>query len=97
MTLKHEIEFAVSYKLGSGKNGGVGQYFLHAGERSAVDVALEADRMLIHHTLPGGAFASTVDMNFMKFLRLIGSPQRSSQIASVGKPVVRFVKTPAGF
>jgi hypothetical protein len=91
LTVKHDVEFAVTYKLGPGKNGSGGEYFLHSGSRGAVSVPLEADRMVIYHTHPGGtAFASKADMDMLKLFQQIGSPQRSSQIVPVGKDVVRF-------
>jgi hypothetical protein len=91
LTVKHDVEFAVTYKLGQGKAGGGGQYFLHSGERGSVSFPLESNRMLINHTHPrGSAFASEADMNLMKLLEQIGSPQRSSQIIPVGKSPLRF-------
>ena len=97
LTVKHDVEFAVTYKLGPGQNGRGGQYFLYSGEKGAVDVPLQSDMMLIYHTHPGGtAWASPQDMNVMRFLEAIGSPQRSSQIVPVGKDVVRFSKDVTG-
>jgi hypothetical protein len=92
LTQKHGVEFAVTYKLGPGVNGGGGQYYLFSGAKGSVEVPLAADQMLIYHTHPGGtAFASQADMNLLQALKAIGSPQRSSQIVPVGKnTVVRF-------
>jgi hypothetical protein len=91
MTAKHDVEFAVTYELGPGKNGGGGQYRLYSGVRGQVDVPLRNDSILIYHTHPQGrAYASEADRNLMRYLREIGSPQRSSQIVPVGGQVVRF-------
>lgn len=97
LTAKHNVEFAVTYKMGPGKNGGGGQYYLHSGESGSVRVPLEADRILINHSHPGingagGArYASDADMEVMEYLKSIGSPQRSSLIVPVGRDVtVRF-------
>ena len=51
LTVKHDVEFAVTYKLGPGQNGRGGQYFLYSGEKGAVDVPLQSDMMLIYRTL----------------------------------------------
>ncbi|MDH1109260.1 LysM peptidoglycan-binding domain-containing protein [Pseudomonas otitidis] len=97
LTVKHGVEFAVTYKFGIGRNGGGGQYFLHSGEAGGVAIPLEADRILISHTHPGidgaaGArYASDADMEVLEALQKIGSPQRSSLIVPVGRDViVRF-------
>jgi hypothetical protein len=91
LTVKHEVEFAVTYKLGPNQGGGGGQYFLHSGTKGTVSIPLEADRMVIYHTHPSGtAFASQADMDMLKLFQQVGSPQRSSQIVPVGKDVVRF-------
>ena len=98
LTVKHDVEFAVTYKLGPGKGGGGGQYFLFSGEKAAVDIPLRSDSMLIYHTHPGGTpWASSADMNVMRYLETLGSPQRSSQIVPVGKDVVRFNKDTTRF
>lgn len=94
LTAKHGVEFAVTYKLGPGRNGGGGQYFLHSGEAGSVNFPKEADRMLINHTHPGingagGArYASEADMQVLEYLKGIGSPQRSSMIIPVERDVV---------
>jgi hypothetical protein len=64
---------------------------LYSGEIDSVQVPISADEMLIYHTHPGGtAYASDADQKFLQNLIDVGSPQRSSQIVPVGKPVVRF-------
>jgi hypothetical protein len=91
LTAKHNVEFAVTYKYGPGRNGGGGQYSLYSGTRSSVQVPVTADEMLIYHSHPGGTpYASSADMRLLDLLKSVGSPQRSSQIVPVGKPVVRF-------
>ncbi|WP_044290863.1 RHS repeat domain-containing protein [Rivularia sp. PCC 7116] len=98
LTDKHNVEFAVTYKLGSGPNGRGGQYFLHSGKARSVEVPLEADSMLIYHTHPGGtAAASQADKDLLETLELLGSPQRSSQIVPSGKDVIRFDKNRSKF
>lgn len=89
--VKHDVEFAVTYKLGPNEGGGSGQYFLHSGNKGSVSMPLEGDRMVIYHTHPGGtAYASQADMDMLKLFQQVGSPQKSSQIVPVGKDVVRF-------
>lgn len=92
LTAKHGVEFAVTYKLGAGRRGGGGQYFLYSGDAGSVKIPLEADSMFIYHTHPGGTpWASGPDKKVMEKLRLLGSPQRSSQVIPVGKGrAVRF-------
>ena len=91
LTAKHRVEFAVTYQHGPGPGGGGGQYYLFSGAKSSVEVPVAADQMLIYHTHPGGTpYASPADMRLLDVLRSVGSPQQSSQIVPVGKPVVRF-------
>ncbi|WP_217633576.1 LysM peptidoglycan-binding domain-containing protein [Lysobacter sp. yr284] len=53
---KHGVEFAVTYTLGPGKNGGGGFYTLYSGTAKSVSVGPRSkDVMLIMHTHPGGA------------------------------------------
>ncbi|WP_276528321.1 putative T7SS-secreted protein [Streptomyces noursei] len=85
LTAKHGVEFAVTYKYGPGVNGGGGQYHLFSGGESAVRVPLEADRMFIYHTHPGGTpRPSTADKALMGILEDLGSPQRTSSVIPVG-------------
>jgi hypothetical protein len=94
LTAKHNVEFAVTYKMGPGPNGGGGQYFLHSGKIDSVTIPLEPDRILITHTHPGGtAYASQADQNLLKTLELLGSPQRSSQVIPSGGTAIRFNKS----
>ncbi len=91
LSAKHNVEFAVTYKLGSGRNGGGGQYFLYSGTADRVFVPLEKDSMLIAHTHPGGtATESIADRNVLDRLKLLGSRQRSSTIIPVGGKPFRF-------
>jgi hypothetical protein len=97
LTAKHDVEFAVTYRLGPGPNGGGGQYFLYFGTRASVHVPVAPNSMLIYHTHPRGTrFASGADQELMEALEAAGSPQRSSQIIPVGNlPPVRFSATNA--
>lgn len=98
LTEKHGVEFAVTYKYGTGMNGGGGQYYLFSGTSAGVRVPVAADQMLIYHTHPGGTpFASQADMDLLGFLKAAGSPQRSSQIVPVGKDVIRFGPNGRGY
>lgn len=91
LTLKHGVEFAVTYKYGQGPNGSGGQYYLHSGEKSKVAFPLESDRMLIFHTHPEGYGPSIPDMQRIDDLINLKSPQRSSQVIQVNKDkVTRF-------
>ncbi|MEU8265485.1 hypothetical protein AB0C02_33440, partial [Micromonospora sp. NPDC048999] len=88
---EHGVEFALTYKAGSGKNGGGGSYWLHSGQRRRVMVPIGADERLIYHTHPGGTpYASKGDINVLNLLRQAGSPQRSSQIVLPDASTVRF-------
>jgi hypothetical protein len=91
LSAKHDVEFAVTYKYGEGKNGGGGQYYLHSGTKNTVPIPLEKDRMFIYHTHPGGTpYASSGDRDVLKYLERIKSPQRSSTIIPVGGRPFRF-------
>ncbi|WCM27853.1 hypothetical protein NDN01_02675 [Sphingomonas sp. QA11] len=92
LTAKHGVEFAVTYKFGPGRNGGGGQYRLFSGDGGSVKIPLERDSMLIYHTHPRGTrVASQGDMDVLRTLELLGSPQRSSQLIPVGRDMtVRF-------
>jgi hypothetical protein len=96
LSAKNNVEFAVMYKLGSGKNGSGGQYYLYSGNINTVKIPLQKDMMFIYHTHPGGKeFASISDQRILEYLEKIGSPQRSSQIVPLDKPVFKFnVKNP---
>jgi hypothetical protein len=98
LSRKHGVEFAVIYKLGSGKGGRGGQYYLYSGKPRSVEFPASSDSILIYHTHPGGtAYASPTDMELLRILQSIGSPQQSSQIVPVGKDVIRFNKDRSRF
>ena len=91
LTAKHGVEFATIYERGTNANGGGGQYYLYSGTDRALSIPLDPNLILINHTHPrGSAFASEADYNVLEVLKLLGSPQRSSQIIPVGKAPVRF-------
>lgn len=94
-------EFAVVYRLGPGKNGGGGKYYLHSGTRGEVEIPIAEDVILVSHTHPGGAkSASAGDRRVLKALELAGSPQRSSEIVADtidGIVVVRFNQDPLNY
>jgi len=71
------VEFSLIYRLGPGKNGAGGQYWLYSGVENKVFVPIADD--------PKGSIgASGGDRNVMKELKRVGSPQRSSQIIPIG-------------
>jgi RHS repeat-associated protein len=85
LTVKYGVEFAVTYRLGSGPGGAGGQYFLYSGDISSVRVPTAADSMLIYHTHPRGTqYPSAADRNLLGLLGDLGSPQRVSCIIPVG-------------
>lgn len=97
LTAKHDVEFAVTYKMEPGRTGGGGQYYLHSGKGGSLGFPLEADRMLINPSHPGinqaggVRFASDADMAVLEYLQSIGSPQRSSLVISIDRnAMVRF-------
>ena len=91
LTAKHNVEFGVTYRLGPGKNGGGGQYYLHSGSRTRIPLPQEQDRMLISHTHPSGtATSSPQDRDYLDGLRALGSKQRSSTIIPIGGRPFRF-------
>ncbi|MFG0787541.1 Ig-like domain repeat protein [Delftia tsuruhatensis] len=52
---KHGVEFATTYNLGSGKNGGGGYYTLYSGGPRSVSIGLiEGNKILVNHTHPRG-------------------------------------------
>jgi RHS repeat-associated protein len=89
LTKKRKVEFAVTYTLGPGKNGGGGQYYLHSGTRTTIDLPVGGNIVLICHTHPGSTLeASPLDMGYMAHATAIcHSPQKSSVIIPArGKP-----------
>ncbi|BDM72045.1 hypothetical protein HEK616_55320 [Streptomyces nigrescens] len=85
LSVKHGVEFAVTYKYGPGVSGRGGQYHLYSGVEASVQIPLEADRMFIYHTHPGGTpRPSTADKALMGLLEDMGSPQRISKVIPVG-------------
>ncbi|OKK11133.1 hypothetical protein AMK16_33055 [Streptomyces sp. CB00455] len=85
MTVKHDVEFAVVYKLGPGPGGRGGQYTLYSGQVARVRVPVTADSILIYHTHPRGTRSpSTADMDLLELFEMAGSPMRSSKIVPVG-------------
>lgn len=91
LTDKYGIEFALVYKLGKGRNGGGGKYYLYSGTRKSVNIPLTASTILISHTHPGGtAYPSRQDKRLMSFLAAMGSSQKTSLIVPSGKETVRF-------
>jgi hypothetical protein len=86
LTIKHGVEFAVTYKLGPGPKGAGGQYFLYSGEVAAVRVPVSADTILIYHTRPGGTrWPSSADKALLELFESAGSPMRSSMVIPVGR------------
>jgi len=85
LTVKYNVEFSLVYRIGAGKNGGDGWYFLYSGTRSEVQVDIDKDIRWIYHTHPGGTpWASLTDQETLFLLERAGSPQRSSQLIPVG-------------
>ena len=91
LTSEYGVEFAQVYKLGYGKNGGGGQYYIFSGTVNSVIVPVGKDFMLINHTHPcGTARPSNVDIKLMALYAAHGSPQRTSCIIPVGKTTIKF-------
>ncbi|WP_223752231.1 RHS repeat-associated core domain-containing protein [Myxococcus sp. XM-1-1-1] len=92
LTETHGVEFSLIYRTGAGKNGGGGSYWLYSGTKGRVMVPLGSDVRWIYHTHPrgGGAWPSAADRRVLELLREAGSPQRSSQIITVGEGSMRF-------
>lgn len=85
LTEKYGVEFSLIYRLGSGKNGSGGQYWLYSGIGNRVWIPVGSDVIAIYHTHPKGSVgASDADRRVMKLLEEYGSPQRSSQIIPIG-------------
>jgi RHS repeat-associated protein len=91
LSAKHNVEFSTVYRLGNGKNGGGGQYYLYSGTFNSVRVPIEPNIIWINHTHPGGTTkASRPDQGILKALQALGSPQKSSQIIPVGENPIYF-------
>lgn len=87
----HGVEFTQVYRLGPGKGGGGGQYFLIRGTPGNVSVPLGPDVIWIGHTHPamlGGRVVplipSGADVNVLRQLQAAGSPQLRSMIVPEG-------------
>jgi len=88
LTREYGVEFAQVYHLGPGKNGGGGYYVLYSGDFKSVSIApsMGADAILINHTHPrGSAYPSPQDMDLLKHLQELRSPQKTSEIIPIGK------------
>lgn len=86
LTIKHGVEFAVTYKLGPGLKVAGGQYSLYSGEIASVRVPVSADTILIYHTHPGGTrWPSSADEALLELFESAGSPMRSSVVIPVGR------------
>lgn len=94
LTKEYEVEFAQIYQMGTGKNGSGGTYVLFSGVSNRVSInCIDKFTILINHTHPKGTcFPSDADMQLLKRLEILGSPQRSSQIIPIGKDSIRFDK-----
>ena len=87
------MEFARVYYLSPGKNGTGGSYILYSGNYKFVrlDPSICSDAILINHTYPrGSAFPSPVDLDLIKVLQDLGSPQKVSEIIPIGKDYTVF-------
>lgn len=85
------VEVAVVYMTGPGRNGGGGQYWVFLGGKDRITIPSGPDVQLIFHTHPGGTpFASAADRLAMDSLAAMGSPQRSSIIVLPDGRFVRF-------
>jgi RHS repeat-associated protein len=85
LTIKHGVEFAVTYKLGPGPKGAGGQYYLYSGRAGSVHLPVTADSILIYHSHPRGIRSpSDADRALLESFEMAGSPMRSSQIVPVG-------------
>lgn len=51
LTEQYGVEFSLIYKLGPGKNGAGGQYWLYSGIENRVFVPIEPDTIAIYHTI----------------------------------------------
>ena len=88
LTNRFGVEFAQVYKLGPGKNGAGGKYYLYSGDATSVKIngVLDGNSILINHTHPAGTpFASPADRKLLDNIEKSGSPQRSSEIIPVGR------------
>ncbi|MDN4620976.1 pre-toxin TG domain-containing protein [Paenibacillus sp. PsM32] len=97
LTEEYQVEFALVYQLGNGKNGKNGKggtYKLFSGTINSVIVPTDKSSMLIYHTHPAGSpFSSKTDRLLLEKLKKNGSPQNSSQIVPLGREdVIRFYK-----
>ncbi|MEM0578781.1 RHS repeat domain-containing protein, partial [Flavobacterium polysaccharolyticum] len=88
LTNRFGVEFAQVYKLGKGKNGSGGTYYLYSGNANSVNIQgiLDGKSILINHTHPAGSsIASKADLKLLENIENSGSPQRSSEIIPIGK------------
>lgn len=91
LSRQHGVEFSLTYRVGPGRAGGGGTYWLHSGSQRRVSVPLGEDVRWIYHTHPGGTrWASNPDLEVLDQLRRFGSPQRSSQIVLPNGETSRF-------
>ncbi len=95
LTMEHGVEFSLIYRTGSGINGRGGSYWLYSGTVNSVSVPLGSDVRWIYHTHPGGtAVPSGPDINVLRGLQAVGSPQQSSRIIPIGRGIVPWFSVP---
>lgn len=91
LTTEYGVEFAQVYRLGPGKNGSGGEYFIYSGTKNTVVVPVNKNTILINHTHPcGTAYPSQKDKDLMALYKRAGSPQKTSHIIPVGKNKIKF-------
>ena len=93
----HGVEFAQIYITGQGKNGGGGTTLLIRGTEGGTKIPLGSNVRVINHTHPTTLNGKTVplrpsteDVDTLKALQALGSPQKKSQIVTEGGQVIIF-------
>jgi hypothetical protein len=93
----HGVEFAQIYITGQGKNGGGGTTLLIRGTEVGTTIPLGSNVRVINHTHPTTLNGKTVplrpsteDVDALKKLQSLGSPQKKSQIVTEGGQVIIF-------
>ena len=81
LSRQFDREFALVYRMGSGKNGGGGNYWLYSGSKYRVPIGhLDSKTILIAHTHPFGAFLRPSKLDYVLIKNLNISGQKSSKI-----------------
>jgi hypothetical protein len=85
LTERFKIEFAIMFKIGNQN------YSFYKGTSNSVELPIDALEILLSHTHPNGTTKPSIhDINWLKTVQSVGSPQIQSVILPIGENRVTF-------